>query len=264
MFVAYDMTSSPRWKEILHRNNDAIDRIQESQLSLGIQILRDVLQEMKGLLRVVPSLPLIEDKGMAATTAVMATSKATVLLHTVTLSQMQRCSHQDTASPFHLYNRAFKCINTTLENSQEASEVVTSLVIVVLYNLGLAIHLHGLLQDNEGHLRKALTLYNLATSKAIPPLSHTHGNWRMNRHLFKLTIALYNNQGHIHLHLGDMQQARECFFQIQRTVSTCVLQSVVLVMDDSDHFFLLSSLPQAFSFVPRGQVHKQCPCGLNA
>jgi tetratricopeptide (TPR) repeat protein len=230
-------TATPRWKAILQRNNDAIDRIQESQLCLGIQILRDVLQEMKGLVKVVPSLSR-NDKGITTTTAAMVTSKAAVLLHTVTLSKMQRSSYQDTASPsnsFHLYNRAFKCFNVTLKNAQEESEAVTSLVIVVLYNLGLAMHLHSLLHDHEGVLRKALALYNLAASKAIPLLSH--GNRRIDSHLFKLTIALYNNQGHIHSRLGDVQQARECFFQIERTVSTSVHQSVVLVMDDSDYFF---------------------------
>jgi hypothetical protein len=107
---------------------------------------------------------------------------------------------------FSVYNHAFVFRDIILNPMarQQAIERDTMLSAVILFNTALTYHRKGLLggTTSSQHLRKALQFYTMATGLLL------HDGVFEN--LFVIQLAAWNNQGQIHGHFLEEEQASQC------------------------------------------------------
>lgn len=97
-----------------------------------------------------------------------------------------------------------------IEISAEFSSLPTlKLSLLMVFNLALAHHLHGIHSSDYVQLEKALRLY-----ECVYRISHEE-----EVHLSVLhAMALTNNMGHVHLNLHDTHKSQKCFEQLLATL----------------------------------------------
>lgn len=136
--------------------------------------------------------------------------------------KVQQCSMQPIGGmekSFYLYSNAF-----VFEASMEADIAFCSGLI--LFNLALAFHQKGIQSGQEARLRKALSLYDLAT-QLISEISASTG---------ALLLAALNNSAQVQFELGDYHVACETLELLQGEAMH--VPSGILEQEHIDQFFL--------------------------
>ena len=101
-----------------------------------------------------------------------------------------------------VFDKPLHIVDPVSPPSSFCYEYLVSLSIMLLYNLALIHHLHGLESSESARLHKATALYELAYSVQINEdlsVSTLH------------TIAIVNNLGQIHEQLGEMARSHQYF-----------------------------------------------------
>lgn len=137
----------------------------------------------------------------------------------------------------YLYQRAVfifrdedECSPTPFELSEESSMIV--------FNLGLAFHLHGVSTNTSTFLNEAFNFYQIA--EAIRSRRPNVKNPEL------LDLALYNNMGHVCCEQVNYTQARVCFDALQRGLVHFSHYGMIefLADDDSNGFVLNASIQE--------------------
>lgn len=115
-------------------------------------------------------------------------------------------------------------------NIDQQIEIATT---VVLYNMAMTYHLHGIIKGESSALQKATHLYNLCV-QALDEETLDHAPMMQ-----KLLLATYNNMGHIYSLFCDRDKVSSCketVAAIMRGFNICYLS------EDEVDFFHLSYL----------------------
>lgn len=118
---------------------------------------------------------------------------------------------------------------------------------IIMFNMALCFHQHGLRLSQETKLRKALNIYELCIQLIANDKTVSSGS---------LLLAAMNNQAHVHYALSDYHQARQGLDQLQICAESIICmsgtqtESSAFSARDFDEFFLNIALTQPPTVAP--------------
>ena len=124
---------------------------------------------------------------------------------TKTKCQEKQPSSSDSENLFSFYQHAFMLCPTTTGTISTSKKLNNQVYIVLLYNIGLALHMEGIGNDHnsKGNLTKAMQFYELAMSMIAI-------EWRdIDPDDLLLLLAVSNNLGHIHSYLLNFTETQK-------------------------------------------------------
>jgi len=142
---------------------------------------------------------------------------------------------------FVFFNHAF-VIDHDFEDDAIQQQYIDKLsMIVMLYNVALCHHRVGVKYGNtkSNEFKNALMTYNTVNS-SITQLRNEYGkNYDLLQYILLLTLALWNNMGHIHTYFYQQEESNKCLKCIRRVVLATKEYSPKLIFqnDSKIHFF---------------------------
>lgn len=133
----------------------------------------------------------------------------------------------ESKSHFLMYTNAMEVVpylDSRLLRGWTEEDLLDLVTCALLYNLGLCLHVVGIMQGKETQLGQALVTYELALKLlASSRWQDQHQQHYHPPHVL-LELALLNNCGHIHCHFYDLQQFEFCLFRMQMKLSQATNQ----------------------------------------
>lgn len=201
-------------QQVLHLNNVGVSLLASGEQGKAMGLLKDSLRLMKDeFAREQETQEYLDATNATTATAVVAGAAKWDSTETaedeepIPLYERVKLDGFRDSSDFFIFNYAIKLPPEALAKHSRQHDPGISILFTacVLFNTAVTYHNHGILQNNQTYLGKALGIY----IQTIKLLRTYDSQSEMNATSSMIEIAALNNLSHIHLIQGDHVQSRQ-------------------------------------------------------
>lgn len=235
--AAVQQTESKNDEKVMDLNNKAVSFIQQDSYSEALFYLKGALRLVKGGLDQTTRAE--EDQDDEYTTVAQGEG---VTVQSVLVNQRTDASSRVSSS--NMYDRAFLLSGASEEEIYSSRANMNRTSCVVLYNMALVYHLSGTKGNKQDqNYRNALRLYSMG-SRILSDGAMTYSSD------YLLSLALVNNQGHIHANYFRNNEAQACFSRMYTILVRLPLAYSARFEEDVNHFRLNVFLVRTHNAAP--------------